>query len=173
VGVTQLALHPQSRSPLTALAAEALLENGVLTFRYRAAGAIEGVALPAPAPAGRANALWKHTCFEAFLAAPSGGYVELNFSPSGQWAAYRFDEYRTGMRDGDIFAPTIAFRADTETLEMTVTLPAPAFAYGARLSLAAVIEARDGTLSYWALAHPAEKPDFHRADCFALQLPPA
>ena len=37
-----------------------------------------------------------------------------------------------------------------------------------RLGLAAVIEASDGTRSYWALRHPAGQPDFHHADAFAL-----
>ena len=37
--------------------------------------------------------------------------------------------------------------------------------------LSAVIEASDG-LSYWALRHPADKPDFHDADGFALLLEP-
>ncbi|MGH8470123.1 MAG: hypothetical protein ACREVY_14440 [Gammaproteobacteria bacterium] len=35
-----------------------------------------------------------------------------------------------------------------------------------RLALAAVIEEKNGSLSYWALAHP--RPDFHHADAFAL-----
>ena len=33
-----------------------------------------------------------------------------------------------------------------------------------RIGLSAVIETTDGALSYWALAHPAEKPDFHHPD---------
>jgi hypothetical protein len=33
-----------------------------------------------------------------------------------------------------------------------------------------VIEAIDGTLSYWALAHAPGSPDFHHLDCFALEL---
>ena len=28
-----------------------------------------------------------------------------------------------------------------------------------------------GAISYWALAHPAEKPDFHHPDSFVLTLP--
>jgi hypothetical protein len=34
-----------------------------------------------------------------------------------------------------------------------------------------VIEEVDGGLSYWALAHPPGKPDFHDPNCFALELP--
>jgi hypothetical protein len=32
------------------------------------------------------------------------------------------------------------------------------------------VEDVDGILSYWALRHPAGKPDFHHTDAFALQL---
>ena len=41
-----------------------------------------------------------------------------------------------------------------------------------QLGLSAVLEEKDGTKSYWALAHPpGDKPDFHDPDCFAAQLP--
>ena len=33
-----------------------------------------------------------------------------------------------------------------------------------------VIEDRAGQLSYWALKHPREEPDFHHADGFVLSL---
>ena len=36
----------------------------------------------------------------------------------------------------------------------------------------AVIEEEGGVLSYWALAHPADKPDFHDPACFAAELGP-
>jgi hypothetical protein len=42
-----------------------------------------------------------------------------------------------------------------------------------RLGLSAVIEDRSGQKSYWALAHPPGRPDFHHEDCFALELTPA
>ena len=40
-----------------------------------------------------------------------------------------------------------------------------------RLGLSVVIETLDGAISYWALAHPSEKPDFHHPDSFILTLP--
>jgi hypothetical protein len=40
------------------------------------------------------------------------------------------------------------------------------------LGLSAILEERDGTKSYWAIAHPdGEKPDFHDPACFAARLP--
>ena len=38
------------------------------------------------------------------------------------------------------------------------------------MNLAAVIEEEGGVKSYWALAHPAEKPDFHDPACFTATL---
>ena len=37
-------------------------------------------------------------------------------------------------------------------------------------NLAVVLEERDGTKSYWALAHAPDKPDFHAPDCFIAKL---
>jgi len=42
-----------------------------------------------------------------------------------------------------------------------------------RLGLSALIEEPSGHKSYWALAHPPGKADFHHPDCFAHELFPA
>ena len=39
-----------------------------------------------------------------------------------------------------------------------------------QLSICAVIEEIDDRLSYWALTHPAERPDFHHPEGFVLQI---
>jgi hypothetical protein len=40
------------------------------------------------------------------------------------------------------------------------------------LGVSAILEEKDGTKSYWALAHPTgDKPDFHDRACFAAHLP--
>lgn len=150
--------------------------NG-LELRYRLTGRTSEIAMPAPAR-GRVDELWKHTCFEAFIRPAGGeGYHEFNFSPSMQWAAYGFDGYRAGMRSADEFQ-TIDFRLGGRSglydlqvaLDLEGVIPADA---DWRLALAAVIEEKSGQLSYWALAHPAGKPDFHHGDGFALDLPAA
>jgi hypothetical protein len=41
-----------------------------------------------------------------------------------------------------------------------------------RLGLSALIEDTSGSKSYWALAHPPGKPDFHHPDCFAHEFSP-
>jgi hypothetical protein len=142
-----------------------------LSLRYVARGSIADVAVPAPSASKRTDELWKHTCFEAFVRAPGGeAYREFNFSPSTQWAAYAFDGYRVGMRALEA-TPHIEVRRDPQALELLAVLRLGARPW--RLALSAVIEEVSGRRSYWALAHPPGKPDFHHADSFAIELPAA
>jgi hypothetical protein len=120
----------------------------------------------------RADELWKTTCFEAFLReAGKKRYREWNFAPSGQWAAYDFSGHRKGMKDADVGQQPYIRMEDNFTwwgLGATIAVPAE---IDWDLGLSAVLEEKDGTKSYWALAHGGEEPDFHAADCFAARLP--
>jgi hypothetical protein len=49
-------------------------------------------------------------------------------------------------------------------------LPMPQPGSPLRAGAAAVIEEMDGQMTYWALAHPAERPDFHHRLGFVLQV---
>ena len=106
-------------------------------------------------------------------------YYEFNFAPSTQWAAYRFSDYRSGMRAAaEIGVLPIETRSspDCYTLQATLDLDRlPDLPRDAlwRLGLSAVIEDMSGRKSYWALAHPSGKPDFHHADGFAYEFSPA
>jgi hypothetical protein len=144
---------------------------GELALIYRVSGAVERVYWPPPTAPARADGLWRRTCFEAFVSAGSD-YLEFNFSPSGEWAAYRFAGYRTGMAIADdIAAPPIETRSDEGWFELRVWLELPPAAAGP-LGLTAVIEETGGAISYWAVAHPPGKPDFHHSAGFVLDLPP-
>lgn len=143
-----------------------------LILRYTLWGAIDGIVVPAPAPAARTDELWRTTCFEAFVRAPGeADYLEFNFAPSSRWAAYAFDGYRAGMRAaalGD--APQIAVTRGARALTLDVTLRAPLAATSNMLGLSAVIEEAGGGKSYWAIRHPEGPADFHHDACFALEL---
>lgn len=141
--------------------------------------------VPPAQPPGAADGLWQHTCFEAFVAAAGApAYHEFNFSPSGQWAAYAFADYRARSAATVAPAPRMAWHrpapaataADAApTLALAVELAAAALPAGAdgtlHLGLCAVIEDDDGRHAWWALHHPAARPDFHHRDGFLLHLP--
>lgn len=166
------ALVPHPASPcdaVTNLEVEVARETGGLALRYILTGDLGRLAIPAPAAAARVEGLWEHTCFEAFLASGGDGYREFNFSPSTAWAAYRFAGYRQGMAPLEgIEPPRIQTTVTADTLEVRVSLAQRAGPV--RLGLTAVIAEVGGRVSYWALRHPAERPDFHHAGGFVLQI---
>src|SRR2546423_5310007 len=100
---------------------------GVLTLGYTLRADMSRIRVGPEGVPGPADHLWKHTCFEMFIQ-PSGshGYYEFNFSPTKQWAVYRFDSYRQGMAPMDMAnPPEISIRKASDSLELLVTLSLP------------------------------------------------
>ena len=176
---TVLTVHPSTpnegvRSLGVRVRAE---KSDSLVFHYSLAADMSRVRVPPAGEGSPADALWMHTCFEAFVAAADApGYHEFNFSPSRDWAIYRFTAYREGMsraeRGG---APEIAVRRHEGGLELesVVRLRCLADLRDARhlrVAMAAVIEDEAGGLSYWGLRHAPGKPDFHHPNGFALEV---
>jgi hypothetical protein len=150
----------------------------VLAVSYLIEGDLGRVRVPAPQVPRIADRLWQHTCCEIFIAGKGmPAYYEFNLSPSGEWAACAFDGYRSraGEPCAEGLAPEVAVRGAAGTLELDAVIRLdllPKLRSGAPLSLAlsAVVEDGNGALSYWALRHPAGKPDFHHPQAFALEL---
>lgn len=174
-----LILHPESSCRAVAgIEVEAARPRpGALMLTYAVGGRTGGLKLPAAAAPERADDLWRHTCFEAFVAAPSGdGYFEFNFAPSRQWAAYAFTGYRAGKTAArDLAAPDIEVWATPSAFTLRATLELgslPGLRPGGpwRLALSAVIEEALGRISYWALAHPPGRADFHHPSGFIHTL---
>ena len=148
-------------------------EHGALRLCYRMIGDTRLV-VAAPLARGarpqRRDELWRHTCCELFVHDAAGdGYREYNFAPCSDWAAYRFTGYRTGRTPLEMPAPRIVLERKPMVLALTVTLsdqPLDALRT-LRVGIACVVETPAGS-SYWALAHPPGRPDFHHARGFAL-----
>jgi hypothetical protein len=147
--------------------------SGEVTLTYRVSGETGALEIPARSTPQRIDGLWKNTCFELFISNfEDETYLEYNFSPSRQWAAYQFAGYRSDMVELETKAPNIRVTqaADTLTLTATIALPDAWRERGLRVGISTVIATKSGDISYWALAHPPGKPDFHHKDCFAVQL---
>ena len=149
-----------------------------LQMTFRLDGDIPRIQVSPPGMPRIATQLWRHTCFEAFIAVEGQPeYHEFNFAPSGDWAVYAFSGYRNGgplakeMRPPHISVRATDSRLELDTLVRLDGLSAIHPRASLRIGLSAVIEASD-RLSYWALRHPAGKPDFHDPDGFALLLEP-
>ena len=139
-----------------------------MRVRWRIDGP-EQLVVPSFAGKGRQDDLWKTTCFEIFWQGhDEEEYCEFNLSPSRDWAAYRFDGYRSGQQELPVESISMSSGHDGGSLmlvaDIWADLPVPA-----RIGLSAVIE-EEGALRYYALAHPQGEPDFHSAAARTLTI---
>ena len=146
------------------------LKDGTLFLRWRIDGA-QRLVLPPYAGSGRADDLWKTTCFELFLDLGGGRYREFNFSPSGRWAAMDFASCRVLSGNVELrdWPETTIERGDA-IVTGSVRVPVEAFAGASHGALTTVIEEEGGVISFWAAAHHKEQPDFHDRTCFTTEF---
>ncbi len=172
MGVYELVPHPDtSAKHVRYVDAVITRSKRSLDITYVIEGPTRSLALPPPAKPYRADGLWQTTCFELFMATGPESYAEFNFSPSSQWAAYRFSSYRQGMESVPVDDPPIIhFSDEGYCLIVSVQIVLPGEASGSA-SFCVVVEEIDGTKSYWALAHAPGPPDFHNRDCWIARLP--
>lgn len=152
-----------------------LSEKGYQTIlSYYLTDTEDNISLPDTTPnalqkANRVNGLWESTCFELFgtLSDPtSAQYEEWNFSPTGDWNCFSFDQYREGMKEVMIEKPIINFQKtpETGTATVQVTLPFSMSRYKKVNITSVLLEEREGEkyFHYFALNHNFQgKPDFH------------
>ena len=174
-----LTCHPQtpSRWVRTVRARLSKADDGGVALTYSLEGELSRLCLPTQCAPSRVDGLWQHTCFEAFLSVKGApAYREFNFAPSGQWATYTFKDYRDGgplSRDLDpqIKMRVVGNRLEVDALIRRESLPLTEKNTQLLLGLSAVIEEEGNVFSYWALAHPSTRPDFHHPHSFVLELP--
>lgn len=177
----ELTCHPACPPAVPIALKVGLQRSGaLLTLVWRLSADPALIVWPAPRPAGPADGLWQHTCFEAFVRRDDGSpaYTEFNFSPSGQWACYRFAAERQRAESAETpVAPLMGFQPLLDGAQLTaqIELPDAGLAeddgIGWRIGLSAVVETTGRQLSYWALHHPAERPDFHHPAGHVLHWP--
>jgi hypothetical protein len=149
---------------------------GTLSIEYKVQGSLECINWPSISPvAHRRHELWRHTCFELFFGIPGeAAYWEVNLCPSGCWNLYRFDGYRTGMREESAADPPLCRVVfGTDLLSLTCTLDFNGIIDGSsqlEVGVSSVIEAIDGSISYWAFKHHGTVPDFHDRRGFQVLL---
>jgi hypothetical protein len=134
------------------------MPSGALIVNFKLDADLDRLRIPPRRAARFADGLWRHTCFEVFVATRSRAYYEYNFSPSGEWACYAFSSYRKRVR-AKLARPRWNGKVATISARGRI-----------KIGLTAVIEEKSGALSYWALRHPRRKPDFHDRRGFTLEL---
>lgn len=178
MAVVALLLHPAtSCNEVRSIAVQAMRTgSSSIRFNYSLKTDLGRTRIPERVMQSRRDELWRHTCFEAFVSpVHSTQYFEFNFSPSTEWAAYGFDNYRDGMCAASVTSPIVDVTRSVDTLVLNAEVDLAPLGMTAaegklEIGLSAIIENIEGQISYWAIKHALPKPDFHHRDGFALLL---
>jgi len=175
-----LIAHPVGRvtTPAVGVSASVRTYDSAMICQYRVTGARTALTVPEFAEQRRLDGLWRHTCFEVFIGlTDSPEYVEFNASPSRAWALYHFVTERIRAPDWSLSAPSIQSEWDADDLIVVAHLdlrpwPSRWRSQSLCVGLAAVLEYKKGDLSYHALTHPKDVPDFHDPRTRIIELNP-
>lgn len=148
-------------------------DTGLLEFRIT--GPLDQLIFPdTTLVESRRDELWKGTCLEAFFAIDTtadSSYLELNCAPNGDWNVYEFSGYRQGMKTSENSKLSLIHRESSATeVLFRLRIESPLLGQMKWASLTAILQLQDGSFTYWALKHPAAKPDFHNKDAFIAPL---
>jgi hypothetical protein len=148
--------------------------NHDISAEFMLQGDTSAISWPAPsAEVKLGHDLWKHTCFELFLAEPNSlAYWEYNFSPSRQWSIYAFKDYRQPAPFPITHTPIIEppQLSDTAfTMQVRFNLEPQLINKLLIIGVSAIIETTDGERHFYAIKHCGSKPDFHLRESFVLQ----
>lgn len=121
----------------------------------------------------RVIGLWESSCFECFiLNNETKSYYEFNFSPEGHWNCFYFSKPKAPLTQSPNFEE---IECTTKLLDQTFSLKASINLYNLHpgfwkkesmsFGLTSVIES-NSNLSYWAISHNDEKPNFHNFETF-------
>ncbi|OGR00589.1 MAG: hypothetical protein A2505_01480 [Deltaproteobacteria bacterium RIFOXYD12_FULL_55_16] len=138
-------------------------------------GNLRDLVLPSTTEGTRDDNLWQATCLELFWGEEGRkNYWELNLAPNEAWNVYAFTDYRTGMhREERVAKPLLQIKHTAESFALTAELGIGNLHTGLpplMVGVSAVLKHQDFHLSYWALAHPEDKPDFHAPQAFLLRV---
>lgn len=177
--MSQHPLKPFS-SPPTPFSVEVdyQLAQSQLEILFTLKGDIATLNLPKPAEfPKRVEGLYHHTCIEIFLKRGKQ-YLEWNFSFSGDWCIYLFDGYRQKTKskvplDSTLFTLSHISQSGSES-SIKALIPLNRLDFlektESEIGFSAILEHPKSVLSYWALTHVAEKPDFHQEKSFIVKI---
>jgi len=176
--IQSLAPHPNSPACVDAWHIQCQIKSNqeYLALFYQIRGNMTQLGIPKQqGETHRLDHLWQETCCEVFLRRQDqrARYIEFNLAPSGDWALYRLRGYRAALERPDVKArPIITTDIGSEELLVEAKIPWPMImdqlpgSSPLEAGISVVLKEKSGVMTYWAVKHPAEKPDFHHPESF-------
>ncbi|PIK15467.1 hypothetical protein [Halobacteriovorax sp. JY17] len=146
--------------------ASASIKTDLIELKYELSGPLESIMIPDEVSRDRKIGLWESTCFEFFLLDKnSSSYYEFNFSPSGMWNCFFFKKSGNELSESPCQISKFEVDKGANYFELVIHIDLNSLNQEFQnideflVNLTAVLEKEK--LSYWALSHGLEKPNFH------------
>lgn len=150
------------------------LSSGSLDLKYDLSGNLSDLILPPHTGRQiRKDGLWEETCFECFFRLNEGQeYWEVNLSPSGGWNVYSFSDYRENRREEKrVGILSLECSRDMSAFSLCCALPLYKLIENPgriNIGLSSILLCSQNGRMFYALSHPASKPDFHEKSGWSL-----
>jgi glutaredoxin-related protein len=167
---------PQS-APKIYIESELNKTNESIFISYKLQGDLSSIELGDGNPKhAREIKLWEKTCFELFIKDNNNSYIEFNFSPDFEWNCFYFEKKGNALEEYkkmELVKFDILF--SNEVVHVIVELhnnmfPDHFFDGSLSAGISSVIKSKNGILSYWALSHEDQRPNFHHFDSFKCKF---
>jgi hypothetical protein len=165
-------LKPFEENKLFSVDCDLNVLDSLIEVCFYVRGDLDKLYIPAPNTSDkRLDNLWKRTCFETFVKSNDQlNYFEINASPTGDWALYKFSDYHADMADAsEVREFRVQSSADQKELKCWYTIDLKKLGLPNKnldIGLSCILENNEKKLSFWAVNHKKEKPDFHLASNF-------
>jgi hypothetical protein len=167
----------KKRCPEIQLDVDLKAEGPILKLQFEISNNVDSVLLPEMAnDPKRVIGLWESTCFEIFIKNPlSDSYYEFNFSPEGHWNCFYFNNPKEKLKEcTNVAFPVSAVTIAPEHYRFSIEINTESLKEGfwsskeMEFGLTTIIEDEKNNLSFWAIEHHDEAPNFHNFSSFKL-----
>lgn len=125
--------------------------------------------------------LWEKTCFELFLKHEDhDDYLEFNFSPHFEWNSFYFPQKGAPLKELeavknikiDILRSSDIFQliAEVESKNLPKHFQKELSQGKLMAGMTTVLKEKNLRMSYWALSHKDQRPNFHHFDSFIYKF---
>lgn len=171
--------YDTNKHPKIEITSELNLSEDAVYISYKITGSLDELDLGDGTPVHeRKIKLWEKTCFELFIKNSKDQYIEFNFSPVFEWNCFFFN------KKGDPLSPWIKIDHIASDILLSKDIfhiiveikkdQFPPHFFDVKQDMSAgitsVIKNKLGHLSYWALSHEADRPNFHHFDSFKYKF---
>ncbi len=151
--------------------------NSSIFLSFTIKGKLSSLDLDDPHPKKeRKIKLWEKTCFELFIKNARDEYLEFNFSPRFEWNCFYFQKKGDPLLEFlKMPSPAVDILYSFDKFFLVAEIKKEFFPDNFITNdmsggISSVLKMKNKEMTYWALTHKDQKPNFHHFDSFIYKF---